>query len=118
MPSAAPLSIWDLFQNADLVVKLVMIGLLAATCAVGAIAVGKAVGPEEGLAELSKIPDPDKLKDYPFYPAARGEFHLLAGRPAEAAKSFEKALNLARNRSETEFFERKLRACQLNEARG
>jgi predicted RNA polymerase sigma factor len=75
-----------------------------------AIAVGEVVGPEEGLAELSKIPDPDKIKDYPFYPAARGEFHLLAGRPAEAAKSFEKALNLARNRSETEFFERKLSA--------
>jgi len=29
-----------------------------------------------------------KLKDYPFYPAA--EFHFLAGRPAEAAKQFEK----------------------------
>jgi predicted RNA polymerase sigma factor len=44
-------------------------------------------------------------------PAAQGEFHLLAGRPAEAAKNFEKATKLARNRSETDFFERKLRAC-------
>jgi len=76
-----------------------------------AIAMGNAVGPEEGLAELSKIPDPDKLKDYPFYQAAQGEFHLLAGRPTEAAKNFEKATNMARNRSETDFFERKLRAC-------
>jgi predicted RNA polymerase sigma factor len=72
---------------------------------------GNAAGPEEGLAELSKIPDPDKLKDYPFYQAAQGEFHLLAGRPSEAAKNFEKAMKLARNRSETDFFERKLRAC-------
>jgi hypothetical protein len=67
---------------------------------------------EEGLAELRKILDPVKL-DYPFYPAAQGEFHLLAGRPAEARKHFEKALELARSRCETNFFERKLKSCQL-----
>ena len=78
-----------------------------------AVALGKALGPEEGLAELQKIPDPAKLKDYPFYPAAQGEFHLLAGRPAEAAEHFEKAVTLARSRSETNFFERKLKACRL-----
>lgn len=77
-----------------------------------AVALGKALGPEEGLAELRKIPDPAKLKDYPFYPAAQGEFHLLAGRPAEAGKHFEKAMTLARSRSETNFFERKLKACR------
>ena len=77
-----------------------------------AIALGKALGPEEGLAELRRIPDPAKLKDYPFYPAAQGEFHFLAGRPAEATKHFEKALKLARSRSETNFFERKLKACR------
>ena len=49
-----------------------------------AVAFGNALGPEAGLAELRKIPDPSKLKDYPFYPAAQGEFHSLAGRPAEA----------------------------------
>ena len=44
MPSAAPsLSIWDLFQNADFVVKFVMIGLLVASVAVWAIAVDKIV---------------------------------------------------------------------------
>ncbi|HZF38714.1 MAG TPA: hypothetical protein VE715_07810, partial [Blastocatellia bacterium] len=57
-----------------------------------------------------------KLKDYPFYPAAQGEFHLLAGRLAEAAKRFEKAAKLARSQSETDFFERKLKACQLNQS--
>ena len=41
MPSAAPLSIWDLFQNADLIVKLVMIGLLIASVMVWAIAIEK-----------------------------------------------------------------------------
>jgi biopolymer transport protein TolQ len=42
MPSAAaPLSIWDLFQHADVVVKIVMIGLLIASIAVWAIAIDK-----------------------------------------------------------------------------
>ena len=43
MPSAAPLSISDLFFNADFVVKLVMIGLLIASVAVWAIAIDKFV---------------------------------------------------------------------------
>ncbi len=77
-----------------------------------AIAVGNARGPEAGLIELRKIPDPAKLKDYPFYPAAQGEFHLLAGRPAEAGTYFEMAITLARSRSEANFFERKLEACR------
>jgi len=45
-----------------------------------------------------------KLKDYPFYPAAQREFHFLRGRPAEAAKQFEKAMKPARSRSERSFF--------------
>jgi len=43
MPSAAPLSIWDLFQHADLVVKAVMIGLLITSVAVWAIVIEKSV---------------------------------------------------------------------------
>jgi RNA polymerase sigma-70 factor (ECF subfamily) len=78
-----------------------------------AVAVGKARGPEEGLAELRKISDPAKLEEYPFYPAAQGEFHLLAGRPAEAAKHFERAIELAQSRSATSFFERKLKSCRM-----
>jgi RNA polymerase sigma-70 factor (ECF subfamily) len=78
-----------------------------------AVAVGKARGPEEGLAELQKISDPAKLEEYPFYPAAQGEFHLLAGRPAEAAKHFERAIELAQSRSATSFFERKLKSCRM-----
>jgi biopolymer transport protein TolQ len=41
MPSAPTLSIWDLFLNADLVVKIVMIGLLLASIAVWAIVIDK-----------------------------------------------------------------------------
>ena len=40
-PPAATLSMWDLFLNADLVVKLVMVGLLIASIAVWAIAIDK-----------------------------------------------------------------------------
>jgi RNA polymerase sigma-70 factor (ECF subfamily) len=83
-----------------------------------AVALGKALGPEEGLAELGKIADADKLKDYPFYPAAQGEFHLLAGRPAEAGECFERAMKLARSRSEKNFFERKLKALRTTEVEG
>jgi hypothetical protein len=63
--------------------------------------------------ELRTIPELAKLKDYPFYPAAQGEFHLLAGRAAEAGKHFEEAMQLAQSRSETNFFGRKLEACRL-----
>ena len=41
MQPAAPLSMWALFQNADLVVKGVMIGLIIASIAVWAIALDK-----------------------------------------------------------------------------
>jgi biopolymer transport protein TolQ len=40
-PPAATLSMWDLFLNADLVVKLVMVGLLIASIAVWAITIDK-----------------------------------------------------------------------------
>lgn len=76
-----------------------------------AVALGNAFGPDEGLAELGKIPDSERLKDYPFYEAAQGEFHLIAGRRDEAAKHFEKAAALARSPAEREFFERKVGEC-------
>jgi len=79
-----------------------------------AVALGKIMGPEKALTELGAIPDAPKLKQYPFYPAAYGEFHLLAGRPAEAAKYFEEAVKLARNGHEASFFERKLKACGID----
>jgi RNA polymerase sigma factor (sigma-70 family) len=78
-----------------------------------AIAVGQAQGPERGLAELDAIPDAGKLREYPFYPAARGEFHRLAGRRDEARRCFETAVTLARNPAEARFLTRKLDACTL-----
>ncbi|MGH9680151.1 MAG: RNA polymerase sigma factor [Candidatus Acidiferrales bacterium] len=77
-----------------------------------AVAVGNALGPEEGLAELGRIPDSDRLKNYLFYPAAQGTFHFCAGRPAEARRYFERALKLARTQPEIDFFKRKIEECR------
>lgn len=77
-----------------------------------AIAVGKAEGLEKGLEELKNIQGAEKLKEYPFYPAALGEFYLLAGKPKEAEAHFVEAVKQSRNDSERIFFERKLKSCQ------
>jgi RNA polymerase sigma-70 factor (ECF subfamily) len=76
-----------------------------------AIALGNAEGPERGLEELELIDDAEKLRDYPFYPAAQGEFHRLAGRADEARRYFARALGLARNPAETRFLKAKLASC-------
>jgi RNA polymerase sigma-70 factor (ECF subfamily) len=81
-----------------------------------AIAVGRAQGADAGLSELANIPDLAKLKDYPFYPAAQGEFHRLAGRTEQARGFFETALKLARNPTEARFLERKLEACVASDS--
>jgi len=73
-----------------------------------AIAVGQARGPAAGLRELERIPALPTLKDYPFYPAAQGEFHRLAGHIDAARSCFERALALARNPAEARYLERKL----------
>lgn len=75
-----------------------------------AIAIGLARGAATGLRELDRIPDARALADYPFFPAARGEFHRLAGHAAEARACFARALALARNPSEARYLERKLQA--------
>ena len=75
-----------------------------------AIAVGQARGPAAGLRELERIPALPTLQDYPFYPAAQGEFHRLAGHSDAARSCFERALALARNPAEARYLERKLEA--------
>lgn len=73
-----------------------------------AVAVGRARGAERGLQELENIPGAEKLRSYPFYAAAQGEFHRLAGRFEEARGWFERALALARNPAEARFLEGKV----------
>ena len=76
-----------------------------------AVALGNSLGPKAGLAELRNIPDGGQLWEYPFFPAAQGEFLRLLGRLEEAREYFEKAEALARSRTESEFFARKIESC-------
>jgi len=77
-----------------------------------AVDAGMARGAEAGLAQLRMIADVDRLEDFAFYPAAQGEFHLMAGMLGQAESYFELAKKRARSPSEVRFFERKLKACR------
>ena len=76
-----------------------------------AIAVGQRDGAECGLQELRTIPASDRLAKYPFYHAAFAEFELQNGQAENAARHFEIALKLARNRMERQFFENRIASC-------
>jgi len=76
-----------------------------------AIAIGQSDGAERGLEELRGIDDRDRLKSYPFYPAAMGEMELRRGDPGAAREHFRAALALARNPAERRFLEKRVRAC-------
>lgn len=75
-----------------------------------AIAVGERDGAARGLAELLQIEDVERLRAYPFFPAALGQFQLRLGRHATAREHFSKALSLARNDAERRFLERRVAA--------
>ena len=77
-----------------------------------AIAVGQHEGPQRGLQELHAIADSERLKVYPFFPAALGEFELRCGQLETACKSFLAALAVARNPVERRFLEQRDAACE------
>jgi RNA polymerase sigma-70 factor (ECF subfamily) len=77
-----------------------------------AIALGMAEGPEAGLQALAEIPDRERLRRYPFYPAAMAELEARAGRAERAAELLEIALRLGRNPAERDLLARKLEACR------
>jgi RNA polymerase sigma-70 factor (ECF subfamily) len=77
-----------------------------------AIALGMAEDPEAGLQALAEIPDRERLRRYPFYPAAMAELEARAGRAERAAGLLEVALRLGRNPAERELLARKLAACR------
>jgi RNA polymerase sigma-70 factor (ECF subfamily) len=76
-----------------------------------AIAIGQRDGPERGLQALREISNADRLRRYPFYPAALGEFELRRGAVEAARAHFAMAASLARNPSERRFLGRRLREC-------
>jgi RNA polymerase sigma-70 factor, ECF subfamily len=69
-----------------------------------AVAVGRAQGPEAGLAALPR------LEGNPYGEAARGVFLSEIGRPEEARHHFEAARAFARTEPERRLMERRLRA--------
>jgi RNA polymerase sigma-70 factor (ECF subfamily) len=76
-----------------------------------AIAIAEHEGPASGLSALASIEGAERLRDYPFYAAARGELELRARRPEAARAHFEAALVLARSDAERRFLQRRLAAC-------
>ena len=76
-----------------------------------AIAIGQADGPGLGLEALCAIPDADRLRKYPFYPAARGELEFRRGNLDAAREQFACAAALARTPAERRFLERRQGEC-------
>jgi RNA polymerase sigma-70 factor (ECF subfamily) len=76
-----------------------------------AIAVAQRDGPDSGLDALRAIPDSDRLREYPFYPAALGELEYRRGNLEAARGHFTSAATLARNPVERRFLERRAREC-------
>ncbi len=76
-----------------------------------AVAVGQLMGPQRGLSEIDAIADGKRLRNYPFYFAARGEFELQTGELTHARRHFEVAAGLARSPIERRFFQQRITAC-------
>jgi RNA polymerase sigma-70 factor (ECF subfamily) len=77
-----------------------------------AVAVAMVEGPQVGLALVDAIAATSDLEDYHLLHAVRADLLRRIGSPAEAAKSYQRALALVTNDSERRFLERRLREVQ------
>lgn len=77
-----------------------------------AVAVAMADGPTAGLALIDELAAGGELDGYHLLHAARADLLRRLGRSAEAAQSYARALELATNKSERRFLERRLREVQ------
>jgi RNA polymerase sigma-70 factor (ECF subfamily) len=75
-----------------------------------AIAIGHHQGAARALAELRAIAFAERLRTYPFYPAALGEFELRLGNYEAARQQLQRAISLARNDDERHFLAKRLAA--------
>jgi RNA polymerase sigma factor (sigma-70 family) len=82
-----------------------------------AVAYSMAFGPEAGLALLDEIDQEADLRNYAPLPAAKGDFLLRAGRPAEARVQFERAAALSLNERERAFLLGRAGACSGSDAK-
>jgi len=76
-----------------------------------AVAVSRAVGPEEGLALVDTLAAEPTLKSYHLLPAVRGDLLDQLGRFGEARAEFERAALLTRNAREREVLSERAAAC-------
>ena len=74
-----------------------------------AVAVAMAEGPEQGLALMEELGASSDLENYHLLHAARADMQRRLGRFAEAAREYEKALDLATNESEKRYLEKRLK---------
>ncbi|WP_028799565.1 RNA polymerase sigma factor [Streptomyces sp. 142MFCol3.1] len=77
-----------------------------------AVAVGMAEGPEEGLALVAELEEQGELADYHLLPATRADLLRRAGRRAEAANAYARALELVENDAERRFLTKRLAECR------
>ncbi len=76
-----------------------------------AIAIGQLHGPVRGIQALRAIEDVERLAQYPFYPAALGEFELQCGAFDPALAHFRAAFELARSDAERRYLQRRMQRC-------
>jgi RNA polymerase sigma factor (sigma-70 family) len=74
-----------------------------------AVAIGRAFGPEAGLAVLEEL-DSDQLGDSPLVPSVRGDLLERAGLHGDAADAFVEAAARTRNEAERAVLERRAEA--------
>ncbi len=108
--SAASFAETDWAGVVDLYDRLMQVAPSPVVALNRAIAVGHLAGPARGLAELRDIADTERLRAYPFYAAALGEFELRLGNLAIAREHLGRALRLARNDTERHFLQKRLAA--------
>ncbi|MEV1128892.1 sigma-70 family RNA polymerase sigma factor [Agromyces sp. NPDC049794] len=77
-----------------------------------AVALGRARGPEAGLALLEQLADLPALRDYHLVPSVRGDLYEQLGRGEDAAAEFERAAAMTSNASERALLERRARAAR------
>ena len=77
-----------------------------------AVAIAMRDGPAEGLALIDRLLAGGELKDYHLAHAARADMCRRLGKTAEARKSYERALALARTDPERRFLEKRVAECR------
>jgi RNA polymerase sigma-70 factor, ECF subfamily len=77
-----------------------------------AVAVAMVEGPESGLGLIDQIAGKGDLENYYLLHAVRADLLRRLGSAADAAKSYQRALELVTNDSERRFLERRLREVQ------